>query len=127
MHNRLDQINGMTPDQICCRWRENKCSEFRWNDEKNEWYCGTKGVYRVHHLTRHDWHPIHTPTAFRFNVSATNKLNGAIAKFELQELPEKVDSWRIPCIADEKYTTLGEIVAFVETRLLSKIRSPFAR
>ena len=108
----------MGADDICMKWRENKCYEFRCNAEKKKWHCGSNGVYRPHiNICRH-WSPA-SPTAFSFTISASERLSEAIAAFGRELDGATAQVWTIPALADEDRTIVPHITVFVSQRLVS--------
>ena len=110
----------MGPDEICQKWRENKCYEFRKGWLTGDWYCGSKGIHRPHVNIRHDWSPA-SMTAFRFTISASERLNMALAMYGKEVAPVPLPNWRIPAMADEEKVTVGQINDFVSHRLVRTI------
>ena len=120
--NRIDWIKSLGPDDICQRWRENKCFELKWDPTRGHFYCGRNDVHRPHHNIRWDW-DFRTITSFAFTISASERLNRAIQQFGKVDPVDNKSYWTIPAVADEKLTTVGQIHDFACKRLVSKQQS----
>lgn len=119
LYFRINRIVNLPRDEICFKWTQNKCFEYRPNKE-GKWFCGTRDQKKPHILMKRDWSP-QSPTAFRFTMKASKRLLEQMeaARTERRQVP----AWDLPLICDEELTEVCQILEFAEYRLVSNVCS----